>query len=98
MAKNPRVNSTTVAQAQQALLTAYELQHDTDPVEISADTTEVLIDILAWCAERLEKQKENSRIYQKKSSLVRKLIEEHLSKDELASIDAQARELAEKER
>ena len=94
MAKNTKVNSAVVEKVQDSVIAAYDQQEEGN-VTLNTRTVEALIDILDWCAERLEKQRENSKIYQKKNTLVRKLIEEQLSKDELDAINVRAREIVE---
>lgn len=95
-----KVGTQVVIAARQELLDIIDITEQeakvgglTDIV-LSKEQAQVHLEILEWALERLEKQKENSRIYQKKASLVNKLIREHLSADEMAEIDRQAREKA----
>lgn len=90
-----KVTSQLVEATMKKFVEAVDLMSEDDPyLVLSEADCDSIMSILEWAAERLATQRRNSQIYQKKASLVNKLIKEHLSEDELAAIDEQARKAA----
>jgi hypothetical protein len=60
-------------------------------IVLSKEQADSHLAIIDWAIERLQKQKDNSRIYLAKNKIMNKLLKEQFSADELAEIDRQAK-------
>lgn len=72
-------------------------KYDNNETEFLLTTKEMeeVIECVRWTRTQLSQRQINSRTYLKKNSIRMKLLKEHLSPDELRSIDEQARRSAE---
>lgn len=64
-------------------------------ITLSVKTVEEILECVIWTKVQLEQRKINSRAYLAKQKIKDRLLREHLSPDELRSIDEQARRAAE---
>lgn len=75
---------------------SYDQGTEEEGCHISFKQVEDLVEVLKWTVLQLEQRKKNTRAYLIKDRIRRKLLTEHLSKDELESINLQAREAVER--
>ena len=95
MSKSTMLKAGEVEVLKDQLMAQYDITADGEAVSCTMKQIEDMVTCLEWAQNKLEQQKINSRSFLKKQSIKNRLLKEHLSVDELRSIDEQARRIAE---